>query len=163
MAKRRPSTADRFWPKVDQAGGPDACWPWTGYVSPVGYGLFYDSTQRRPTTSHRQAYILATGESIDGVTICHHCDNRVCCNPSHLFAGTHALNMADMAAKGRSTAGERNPGAKLSAADVVEIRRLHGEGLLQREIAARFGVQRHAVGMILRGERWSCVVEGGAS
>lgn len=156
MAKPR-SLADRFWSKVDRSGGPDACWPWMGYISPVGYGLFYVGEGCPPITAHRQSYSLATGEDITGVLVCHRCDNKPCCNPAHLFAGTHAENMADMVAKGRSTAGERNPSAKLSAADVIAIRRLRSEGLLQREIAARFNVQRHAIGKILRGDRWGSV------
>jgi DNA invertase Pin-like site-specific DNA recombinase len=51
--------------------------------------------------------------------------------------------------------GEHNGQAKLTWDDAVEIRRLGAEGVIQREIAARFGVKREAVGKILRNERWT--------
>jgi hypothetical protein len=36
-----------------------------------------------------------------GKEFCHHCDNSLCYNPSHIFIGTHSENMSDCADKGR--------------------------------------------------------------
>src|SRR5687768_1377339 len=52
-----------FWAKVDMSGGEDACWPYTGYVTPEGYGWAYTGTMKGQRThgAHRQAWILTHG------------------------------------------------------------------------------------------------------
>jgi HNH endonuclease/NUMOD4 motif-containing protein len=53
--------------------------------------------------------------------------------------------------------GEANCAAKLTDQDIVEIRDLRDSGLLQREIAARFGVTQSAVSNILAKRTWKHV------
>jgi len=89
----------RFWHKV-RIGGPDECWPWTGHQNPKGYGVI--GYRGKLFVAHRVAWMLTFGDVPVGMSICHHCDNPPCCNPSHLWAGTHAENMRDMMVKGRN-------------------------------------------------------------
>lgn len=77
-----------------------------------GYGVFncLQKDIRKWFKMHRVAYIFTNGEEITSEDlIMHTCDNRRCCNPNHLKKGTPKDNSQDMAHKGRSLAGERNP------------------------------------------------------
>jgi hypothetical protein len=88
--------------------------------------------------------------------VAHSCgkSHEACCNPHHLRWATHAENEADKAAHGTSQHGQRNLRAKLTDADVAEIRSLVGTES-QRRIAERFGISQSAVSMIQRGLRWA--------
>jgi len=93
------------------------------------------------------------GEIPDGLWVLHHCDNRACVRPDHLFLGTCQDNHDDCAAKGRNRVGEKAGMSKLTIADVREIRKL--EGLFtHKKIAANYGVSRSNIGQILSGKTW---------
>lgn len=105
---RRVSTPvePRFWPKVDQTGGPDACWPWMACRNRHGYGKV--GVGGISVTAHRAVWELANGPIPAGLHVLHRCDNPPCVNPAHLFLGTNADNVEDKVRKGRSCAGERS-------------------------------------------------------
>ena len=148
LMRRRVPVADRFWPRVRKSAG---CWEWTGGRYPRGYGFF--SVNGRGHAAHRVAWELARGPIPDGVLVCHACDNPACVRPDHLFLGTQSDNMRDMAAKGRHPypRGEHHNQARLSNADVAEIRRLYAAGgVSQAALAERFGVCQSHVSRIVR-------------
>jgi HNH endonuclease len=161
------TTEDRFWSKVDKSDGDDACWNWTASLRVSGYGQF--SINSKPFGAHRMSYQYAVGKIPDGLFVCHTCDNRRCCNPKHLFVGTHADNMQDMVRKGRSglntkklsyrggaNSGEANTQHKLTVEQVRYVRQKYAEGgVLQREIAAELGVHPATILRILNGTRWA--------
>lgn len=141
---------------------PDECWPWTGSKNPRGYGQLTASggsgSPRLTLRAHRLAYEFAYGAIPDGLHVLHHCDNRPCCNASHLFLGTNDDNHEDKRTKGRGAKGERMGAAKLTEAQVLDIRRRHASGgVSQRALSREYGVAPGRVCEILSGKAWSHV------
>jgi hypothetical protein len=153
-AEYRDKRIKDFWKRIDTSGDPWDCWPWLGGTNPsTGYG-YYDFVGKRIST-HRLAYELWHGPTDSFVL--HKCDNRLCCNPLHLFAGTQKENLQDMVKKGRSLTGERHHMRKLSWTDVNHIRIWHSLAAEQPtyvEIAAQYGVSPAQIGRIIRGTHW---------
>jgi len=163
------SSISRFWSKVERRGASE-CWLWRGCLNKGGYGRF-DSRR----TAHRISWEIHFGEITGGASVCHSCDVRNCVNPSHLWLGTYADNMADMDAKGRrsrgvisgialrsqldpaTTRGSRNARSKLREEDVQKIRVLAASGVTQVTLAGMYGVSHIAIGLCVRRQTWKHV------
>lgn len=140
---------ERFWSKVDKERSQtfyngSRCWEWTAGLFFQGYGMI--RIDHKTYRTHRISYELSLGEIPIGLQVLHHCDNRSCCNPSHLFLGTDKDNAMDRASKGRNgnIKGEAHGRCKLSDLQIAEIRRryryngINGETIV--ELAKEFGV-----------------------
>lgn len=170
------SIEDRFWSKVDKSGGPDACWEWMAGRSGSGYGAFQISTHKQ-VKPHRLSYEMCVGPIPAGMDILHHCDNRLCVNPRHLFPGTDLDNARDRSRKGRNNtpAGDRHPShrhpelirrgeetsnARLTREQVIEIRRRYlAGGITHLALGREYGISAIHVGQLVRRERWAHVLE----
>lgn len=87
---------ERFWARVDDQAGPDACWPWRGWVNDGGYGIVSTMRDGRAVhvRAHRLAYELTHREPIPAaLTIDHLCRVRHCVNPAHLDVVTRGVNV----------------------------------------------------------------------
>ena len=148
-------TVARFWSYVDRRG-PEECWVWKAGCFKGGYGQF--RLGKRKVKAHRCAYELSVGPIPIGLRALHHCDNPPCCNPAHLYVGTEKDNARDRVERGGQARlrGESNPQAKLTAAEIGEVRALAAAGgATYREIGARYGLHYNSVGRIVRRERWA--------
>lgn len=141
------------------------CTLWLGEVNSKGYGRIVQGggIRRRRFLAHRVAYEAAYGPSC-GAVIAHRCDNPACVNPAHLFATTQPGNLHDMRAKGRgclppTRRGSESASAKLTEAEVAQIRERLCRGEKHRVIAADFGVCRATVTHIRAGRNWRAALE----
>ena len=150
-----------LWNRVD-VQGPDDCWNWLGALKDK-QKLAYGGTgiPGLPTRAHIAAWVLENGPVPDGMQINHHCDNPLCCNPAHLYAGTHEQNMADKARRGRARTnplrGSDNPGSKLTDQAVVDIRQRAAAGEPQKDLAAQYGVAGSTISKVVSRTRWAHV------
>lgn len=88
---------ERFWAKVNRDGPVHptlgtACWLWTAYIRPNGYGAFMP-VEHECRYAHRFAFALVKGEIPPGLQLDHLCRVRHCVNPAHLEAVTLQENL----------------------------------------------------------------------
>lgn len=169
---------ERFWSKVDRSGGPGACWPWIGGAMMHGYGRIRINGETY--SSNIVALTIKLGAVPEGMCALHNCpgaDNRACCNPSHLYAGTKADNVRDMIAKGAARMnihprgenhwtkrrpeltgklprGERQHCAKINDDIARSIRDRVNRGESQKSVAQSLGLSPTLVNRVVLGKTW---------
>ena len=164
----------RLRARTAKTGDLFGCWPFKGSLSGKGYGRMNVSGGRM--YAHRFAWQLAAGPVPFGMVVGHVCDNPRCVRNDdvgtyevrgillprrgHLWLGTDLQNMHDLWDKGHgfrggaAPRGERNGSAKLTRAQVDEMRMWWATGgVLQRDLATAFGVSQAQISQIVRGKQ----------
>ena len=124
--------SERFFSHVVKGEQPHHCWLWVGAIGDDGYGRFWvksDDGSQRVYRAHRYAMTEHLSREIAPEEyVLHRCDNPLCVKvtgdgSSHLWLGTHALNMAERSERGRSnfqalrfSAGEKKARAEAARA-----------------------------------------------
>lgn len=119
----------------------NGCWEWTGGTGKKElYGRVW--LNGNTITAHSAVYQLLVGEVPKGKELDHLCRNRLCVNPKHLEAVTHAENL------------RRRVDIKLDFNKVQEIRTMIKAGYKQKIIAEKYGIYPSVVSRIGNGKAW---------
>ena len=151
---RPANTPDVLWSKV-QVGAADECWPWIGSVN-GGYGR--TQIDGKNYYAHRVIFDLAHPGMINRASpenrrgpglLLHHCGDRLCCNPSHLYIGTQKDNMQDRLKTGDGyrnlPRGEKHHAAVLSDEDRALLLEMSDQGVRGCDLAEIFRLNRSTV------------------
>lgn len=149
--KTEQALAATFWDQLVRTES--GCLVWPHGTDGRGYGRLAWAGRR--WAAHRLAWTLVHGEP--DLPVLHWCDNPPCCEPTHLHLGTKAQNSAEMVGRGRSCRGERRPQAKLTEAQVIELRRDHATGTSLSVLASRFGMSVSGVHSVVQRRTWAHV------
>ncbi len=139
----------KFWEKVDQSPGPDACWPWKASTSNKGTKKERGKVRLNKLylQSVRVGWLVVHGEDPLPLHVLHTCDNGLCHNPTHWFRGTNHENILDRNRKDRG-------GRKLNNAAVLAIKIRLRDGEKRATIAASLGVSLPLIDKIAHGDAW---------
>lgn len=165
-ASRVTPLAERFWRHVDKS---ESCWLWTRARVWNGYGRI--AVNRQNIRTHRLAWILTHGPIADDACVLHNCpegDNRLCCNPAHLWLGDRTANADDRETKGRTLRGPalavhqrrgaQNHNARLTDDLVRVIRADYASGAATAvSLAHRYGVTKATVLAAIHHRTWAHV------
>lgn len=131
MIRRRECSdpIDRFMKKVKKTR---YCWIWLGRVNHNGYGRFnLGRSEDGQAFAHRYSHEIFNGAFDKSLYVLHKCDNSLCVNPKHLYAGTAKDNIDDMWIRLRKK-------TKVSPLQVYQIRALHKTGFFNYADISRF-------------------------
>lgn len=164
----KPRRSLQILPMIVAHGDSDECLPWPYKCTRDGYGKVQHEDGKEWRVS-RLAFKLAKPDEFDpSLFVLHSCDNPPCFSMKHLFQGTQADNMDDMARKGRkrnvekgtlnpANTGEGNGNAKLNADTVRLIRQRWAAGEEQQSIAMDLSISKMLVSLIVRRLAWKHV------
>lgn len=132
-----------FWRKVKRG---DGCWLWQGAKTADGYGSITFRGERQ--YAHRLSWVIYGNVLSPDKEICHTCDNPPCIRPEHLFQDIHKVNMRDMIQK------KGPPGAKVTEAQVLEIRERFTKGERIDNLSKEYSVSLQIIERIIRRDTW---------
>jgi hypothetical protein len=130
------------------------CWIWQGSISKRS-GRPRLKYQGKTTTAHRASFIAFKRRIPEGLFVLHTCDNILCVNPDHLYAGTHLDNMRDRNIRTgfkNLKRGVSHHNAKLSD---IEVMAIFNSEESNYALATKYGIANQTVSGIKTGKQKS--------
>lgn len=127
------------------------CHEWNGTIALNGYGMVHFNG--KSYLAHRASYMEAKGDIPFGMNVNHHCDNRRCVNPEHLYVGTQKQNIADMLSRGRAD----RRGEKTHSRRVLtwgDVRTIRASGQPNVDLAREYHVSRDCIYSVVNHRTW---------
>ena len=109
----------------------------------------------QPRYVHRLVTLAFHGEPDGNLWALHRDDDPLNNTPENLYWGTPKQNSDDKEANGNSPKGEGHQSAKLTEAQVLEIRARSDAGESRKSVAASFDLCPQAVSHIVNRRRWA--------
>ncbi len=129
------------------------CLEWTGQISPYGYG--YITIRSIPVAAHRVSWMVFKGEIPEGMCILHSCDNKKCCEISHLHLGTQLENVKEAVDRNRYIVGIKHHSSKLTEDQIKEIRCFYKDGLYNlTQLSKKYGIGICSISDIVKRKTW---------
>jgi len=139
---------DRFWAKVD-IKEEDECWNWKAKTR-SGYGRVFYPDRYKEESAHRISWAITFGSIPKGLWVLHDCDNRLCCNPSHLHVGTQLDNIRECVERNQHS----TPYQKLSITERRLIKDIYNKGgISQYKLADKYNVSQATIYRCVNGRK----------
>lgn len=154
---------------IDRLGGVYSCWkhgyhriipgrwhPRKTHITHKGYlrvGLLQGDRQRHFMV-HHLVLLAWVGPRPEGMDAAHNDGNKLNNDVANLRYDTRKGNLSDRAIHGTLLNGSRSRLAKLTEADVIEIRQLRAGGMTLQAIGDRFGTDFSNIGHIVSRKTW---------
>lgn len=137
-----------FWRHVTVADGLFDCWLWRGARTQSGRGYGHLRAGGKDWTSNRASWVVHFGSIPAGMSVLHHCDNKICARPDHLYLGTQTDNALDDLE--RTSVGR----FKLNPDLVRRMRAQRAAGASFRSLAADYSLSNNAVWSVCTRRTW---------
>lgn len=112
--------------------------------------LYHDGV-KRVYSVHSLVAEVFIGKRKDNDVVCHKNDIKTDNRLENLEYGSRSYNSRQAVSNGKMAFGENHKSAKLTTAEVLEIRKLHQQGLTHKAIADIFNTSRHTISSIVNG------------